>query len=147
AQMNDLEDIQRILQQLRLLHVARNAVENKNFAGRMELVDHFHSLDVLLPELHGKFVGHELATRRIFPGDPAHFRAQIQAAENVAAGRVKESGNGPQNLALSALAAARSAEKEHGFIPHSNGLLDSILHRELQLGCAVCGMSIYGTCS
>src|SRR5205823_8450384 len=73
----------------------------------------------LLPELHGKLIRDQFAAAGIFPRHPAHFRREIEAAKNIAASRMKESGNGPQNLPLSALAAARRAEQEDGFIAHS----------------------------
>ena len=84
----------------------------------MELADHLHAFDVLLPQADGEFIRHQLAAAGVFPEDPAHLALQIERAEDIAAGAVIKAGDGAEDLALSAFAGARGAEEEDGFIAH-----------------------------
>ncbi len=92
-EVDDADDVDGVLKQAGLLDAARHAVENEQFGVRVELVDHFHAADVLAPDVEGKLVGHEFAAAGVSPDKPAGLGLEVEAAEDVAGGRVEEAGD------------------------------------------------------
>jgi len=72
----------------------RNAVEDENLCLGMELVDHLHSLDVLLPELDGKLIGDQFAAAGIVDELLAERRPRVQRTEHIAACAMEKPWNG-----------------------------------------------------
>src|SRR4051812_46650066 len=89
-----------------------NSVEDEDFGFGMELVDELHALNVLAPDIDGKFVRHELPAGGVFPKESAGFALQVEGAKDIAGGAVEEAGDGAEDFPLRAFAAAGSAEEE-----------------------------------
>lgn len=77
-EVNHLYDVDGVVEEFGLLDVSGDAVEDEDFAVGMELVDHLHALDVLLPKFDRNFVGDELSLAGVFPEYAAHFTLQIE---------------------------------------------------------------------
>ena len=117
-EVDDFDDIERVIQKSGLLDVARDAIENQHLRQRAELLDHLHPLDVLLPEFDGEFIGNKLAPAGILPENSTHLAAEIERAEDVAASGVKKAGDRADDLPLGAFTATRGTKKQHALISH-----------------------------
>ncbi len=110
-EVNDFHDVDGVVEELGLLDVSGDAVEDDKFTVGMELVDHLHALDVLLPEFDGDFVGDELSLAGVFPEYSAHFALEIERPEDVTGGAVIEAGDGTDDFALGSFSAAGGSEE------------------------------------
>src|SRR4051812_25231806 len=70
------------------------------------------AIDEVTPEVYRWLVGNELATAGILDKNLSDLAVAFQAAEHIPAGAMEEVRNCPENLALSALACAGSAEQQ-----------------------------------
>ena len=110
-----------------LADIPWNTVQDQEINIGFEVMGIDLGTDVGLPELHGEFVRDELAFGGVFYKSFTEWSAGIQRAENIAAGKVDKTGNAAKDRALSALAAAGSAEYEEGLVgvrwrgTHGNG--------------------------
>ena len=110
-EMEDAVDIEAGAEDFRLVDVAGNAVEHEEVDVGLEASGFFHRLDLLRPEFDGDVVGNELAFAGIFQKSLAQGRADIDGAKDVAAGAVKEAGNGADDFALSAFTGTWSPKE------------------------------------
>ena len=122
AQIEDADDVERIFQDLRLRHIAGNAVEHQRVLFGMKATGFGAAIDEIAPEFNRRFVGHQLPAAGILDEDLANLAIGLKAAENIAASAMKEIGNRAEDFALGALARARSAEKQDGAIFHCTSL-------------------------
>ena len=72
----------------------------------------------LPPQLDGEFVRHQLAAAGVFQKNFSERHLGAQAAENVAAGAMKKTGDRAQRPAMRALAGAGRAKHQNGSIVH-----------------------------
>jgi len=105
-----------VLEHLRLVHVPRDAVEDKKVVVRMEGVRLHALVDADFPKFDRDFVGHQFAPAGILEKLLAERRAQIESAENVAARAVEITRHRAQRPALRSFAAARCAENQIGLV-------------------------------
>src|SRR5262249_28667125 len=117
-EVDHLDHLDRVLEQLGLLHVARDAVEHEQLSLGMELIDHFHPLDVVLPHVHRELIRHQLAAAGVFPEDPAHLALEVQRAKDVAGGTVVKTRDRGNDLSLRSLARAGRAKEEDALVLH-----------------------------
>src|SRR4030095_8615678 len=107
-----------VLHDLRLARVARNSIEHQVIDIGLEGVRADMIANPHFPKLNRQVVRHELAAGRVIDELLPERCTGIQSPENIAARAMKEPRNRPQDLSLSALAAARSAENEDRAIFH-----------------------------
>ena len=100
------------------MHVAGNTVQYQHVFARMEAPGLCVGADKVAPHAHGGFVRDEFALAGVFHKDAPDFAVQAQAAKDIAARAIKESGDGSENPALRAFARAGRAKQQNGSIFH-----------------------------
>ena len=115
-QVKHREHFEILIDMLRLIHIARNAVEHQQV--NIRLVDRQHRLrvHVLSPHLNREFIRHQLAARGVLHKTLAEIRSHVERAKHIAAGKVIEARNLAEDLALRALTSAWSAKEQNGFV-------------------------------
>ena len=111
AEVEDLDDVERLAQHLGLLGIAGQAVEHQRGMPRDEHLLQAEDLDVPLPDADGQLVGHEQAARGVTDDLAAELAVLGKLAEQVAAGDVDDAGQLAEHGALRPLAAAGHAEE------------------------------------
>src|SRR5581483_7815738 len=119
VEINDRADVKGVIEHLRLMDIAGNAVEDERVLLGMKVMGLDHVIDELAPELDGGFVGDELAAAGVFDENPADRALDREIAEDIATRAVKEIGDVAQDSALRALAGPGSAKQENGTIFHT----------------------------
>jgi hypothetical protein len=110
-QVDNRVDIDCFLHHARLMHVARNSIQDQRIAFGAKLSGSDTAVDAVPPKPDGSFVWNELAAARILDKDAAQVVVGPQIPEDIATSAVKELRNSPKDLALSPLPCAGSAEK------------------------------------
>ena len=123
VQVEDGFDIQGVVEHLRLVDTARDAVEHERVQFRLELAVVGAGFNVFAPQRDGRLVRHEMALAGILDERAPDGVVDAQVAERVAAREVKQVGNRAQDFPLRALAGAGRAEEQDGAVFHGSKVL------------------------
>jgi hypothetical protein len=116
AEIEDGGDVQKFPQHFRLTNIARDAVQHKRVALGMEMSGCRKTMDVSLPKLDRRLVGHQFAAAGILNENLPEWRFRTQVAEHVATTAMDETRNRAEDFSMRALARTRRAEHEDGAI-------------------------------
>ena len=98
-------------EQLRLENVPGDAIENEEVDIRLVVVEDRTRVHVLLPQLDGDVVGHEISARGVLADLLTELGVDVDGAENVPAGEVKETRDRAEDLALGSLAGTGAPQR------------------------------------
>ena len=115
-EVKNSDDVERVAQHFRLMHVARNAVEHERVGVGMKPSHLFAGVDDLAPQINGRLVWHERSLAGVFDENFSEFAVGTQVAENVAARAMEKIRDGAERAAMRAFAGAGSAKHEDGSV-------------------------------
>src|SRR5665213_177194 len=116
AHVKNGDDVDKLAEHFRLMHAARNAVEDERVAFGMKPPGGREAVRELLPQLDGRLVGHKLAGAGVFDENFSERRFGTQVAEHVAATAMDAARNRAEDFSVRAFAGTRRAEHENGAV-------------------------------
>lgn len=117
-QIENADNIERVLEHFGLADTAGNAIENKRILLRAETTGPRIGFDRLSPQLDRDFVRNQFAAAGIFDEDLPDLTLDGEVSENIPARTVIKMRNVAKDLALSAFARAGRAEEEYRAVFH-----------------------------
>ena len=103
-EVKDAADIDRGGEDFGLVGITGDAVEHEELDVGLETSRLNHGIDLRRPEVDGQVIGNELPLAAILEKSLAELGTDVDCPKDVAAGAVKETGDGAEDFALGALA-------------------------------------------
>ena len=112
-QVDDLQNIHKVLDQFRLSNISGNAVKDQDVFMRLVTRKRLVGVQSFRPDLHGQFIRHQLTLRAVLVDLATVFAADIDRTKHIANREMEKAWHRTQDRSLCTLSHARGPKQEN----------------------------------